>query len=899
MSKLLSSQSLPPLPSLPIDSLHESLCMHLKSSPVLLLEAPPGTGKSTRVPLWALDCCPGRILLLEPRRLAARLLAGYLARLTGTKVGELVGLVMRREQRLSRDTRLVVVTEGVFTRMVSEDVELAGTGCVLFDEFHERHLTSDTGLALALHSQRLLRPDLRIGILSATLDTEALRALLPEAPVLVSTSPGYPVDIVHRPLQAAPGEEILRLPGHMARVILEQLSSSQGSLLAFLPGAREIRRTAELLTQSLPKDCLLYPLYGRLTAREQQQALEPAPPGSRKVVLATDIAETSLTIEGIRIVVDSGWQKRPYFDPGRGATRLVFQKIPRSSARQRAGRAGRTESGLCVRLWSREQEETLPAHARPEILEADLTGLALDLALVQEQPRDLPFVTQPPEGAFARAQAVLRELGLLDAQNGITRLGRQAGRLGLQARSACVLLAAGDAAFTAALLCALWEDEQVRSRLGTDAGTASLTACLAHLLARGTAGRSDPARVDLLATAELFWRRLPASGTDDETENVPANGQDSRARSRQSRQSRHRSGQALDDRIAASLRDLQADPLLAGRLLLPGFSDRLVMVRKGDRTPRTDKGLVPGLLRSGSGVLLPAEMAQADFVLALDLSLPGSARRTAGEAAYATALLCAPVAAGEVRACLGDRLVERRLLEVDAAGAVQARRVTLLDSLELDAQRVEPTPEECTELLCDTLVARNLAPLPWSAETEHWLARVRFLARTLGDPWPHLDTETLKARAAEWLPAALGSRTRTADITPAALLASLKNLVPWSCLSRLEDLAPAQWTSPCGKAHPVHYDGEQPHVEVKLQECFGLRTAPLIAGTVPLTLHLLSPGGKVLAMTRDPDYFWHEVYPQVRAEMRGRYPRHPWPEDPLSASPTTLTQKMLRARTAR
>ena len=892
MPKPLSPQTLPPLPPLPIDSLHDSLCAHLEKSPVFLLEAPPGTGKSTRVPLWALDCCPGRILLLEPRRLAARLLANYLARLTNTKVGGLVGLVMRREQRLSRDTRLVVVTEGVFTRMVSEDVELAGTGCVLFDEFHERHLTSDTGLALALHSQRLLRPDLRIGILSATLDTEALRTLLPEAPVLVSSAPGYPVDIVHRPLQAPPGEELLRLPGFMATVILEQLATAQGSLLAFLPGAREIRRTAELLAQRLPRDCLLFPLYGRLAAGEQQKALEPAPPNFRKIVLATDIAETSLTIEGIRIVVDSGWQKRPSFDPGRGATRLVSQKIPLSSARQRAGRAGRTQSGLCVRLWSREQEPALPAHARPEILEADLTGLALDLALVQEQPRDLPFVTPPPEGAFARAQAVLTELGLLDAGHGITALGKRAGRLGLQARSACVLLSAGGAAFTAALLCALWEDEQVRARLAGEGATASLAACLIHLLSGRAGSRSDPARAELLATAELFWRRTSACRAEDGTktrEGSPA---------QSGHQSRHLSGRALDDMVAASLHDLQADPLLAGSLLLAGFADRLVLVKKGDRIP-SRTSLVPGLLRSGSGVLLPCEMAQADFVLALDLALPGSARHSTGEAAYATALLCAPVEAEEVYVRLSRFLVKRRLLEVDATGVVQARLVTLLDSLELDAQRVEPTPEECSKLLCDFLVARDLAPLPWNADNGHWLERVRFLARTLGDPWPLLDTETLKDRAAEWLPAALGAATRTADITPAALLASLKGLVPWSCLHRLDELAPTEWTSPCGRAHPVHYDTELPHVEVKLQECFGLKSTPLLAGTVPLTLHLLSPGGKVLAMTKDPDYFWHEVYPQVRAEMRGRYPRHPWPEDPVSASPTTLTQKMLRAREAR
>ena len=408
---------LPPLPPLPIDALRADCERVLAQNAPLLLEAPPGTGKSTRVPLWAMAALPGLVLLLEPRRIAARMLARHLASLLGCELGATVGLAMRQETARSVATRLLVVTEGVFTRLIREDQALEGVSCVLFDEFHERSLFSDTGLALALESRSILRPDLRIGVLSATLDAEGLLAAVPDAEALKAANPGFPVAQVYRP-DPTPGlfsldARLAHLPAHMASVILDCLAREQGSILAFLPGAGEIRRCADLLAGRTPADAEVFPLAGTLSRREQEQALAPSAPGRRKVVLATDVAETSLTIEGVRIVVDSGLQRRPRYDPATGRFRLAVQSIPLASARQRQGRAGRTEPGLCVKLWSRESEAGMPAFASPEILEADLAGLALDLALWGSRAEDLAFPTQPPGGALEEGQKLLNELLLL------------------------------------------------------------------------------------------------------------------------------------------------------------------------------------------------------------------------------------------------------------------------------------------------------------------------------------------------------------------------------------------------------------------------------------------------------------------------------------------------------
>ncbi len=851
--------TLPPLPSLPLDSLRPDIDHALVHAPAMLLEAPPGTGKSTRVPLWALERLPGRVLLLEPRRVAARMLAAHMAALTGTPLGSLVGLAMRRESRQSAATRLLVVTEGVLTRMISADPALEGVSCVLFDEFHERHLASDTGLALALRCQELLRPDLRVGILSATLDSEALQKLLPAAPVLRAERPGHPVRTIWAPAPAAaPGEILRQLPRHMASVITELMAREPGSLLAFLPGQGEIAATARELEGRLAPDCDIRPLYGRLSPAGQTAALAPCPAGRRKVVLATDVAETSLTIEGVRLVVDSGLQRRPHFDPGRGAPRLVTQTIPLSSAAQRRGRAGRTEPGVCVRLWAETAEQGMAAHARPEILEAELGPLALDLAIWGEAPKDLPFVTQPPGGSWKAAQSLLRSLGALDADGAVTPPGRAMAATGLGPRSAAVLLACSAADLpAAAVLCALLEEEQ-----GHVSG--DLVPAVDALLA----GSHAPGRAAVLDTAALMMARAGRQG---------------------------RGGTPLRGEVLArAARRLLADPMTCGRLLLPGWSDRLVL-RRGRAK---DRDAETGLTRQGSGVLLPPLQSSSRLLLALETLLPDTARTGAGQKlAFASVHLHCMV--DEALVLAGRELARERQVTVEESGACRVTLVTRLDALVFDERRAAVEAEDevaVTTALCAWALEHGLRCLPWSAGVREWLSRAAWAGRAMGGDWPDMSPEGLQSRWRSWLPGLLNGRHDWRQVTTTELGAALRGQLPWQLQNSLDSVAPAAWTSPAGNRHRVDYDLVQPTVAVKLQECFGLRESPGLGDGSVLTLSLLSPGGAVLAVTRDLPFFWKEVYPSVRAQMRGRYPRHPWPEDPLDARPTALTQKALRAR---
>ena len=852
----MSLSTLPPLPPLPIDSLRKDIACAL-NKPAFLLQAPPGTGKSTRVPLWALEETDGRVLLLEPRRVAARMLAAHLASLCQTRVGDLVGLAMRNETRVSAKTRLLVVTEGVLTRMLCADPALENVSCVLFDEFHERHLASDTGLALTLRCQELLREDLRVGILSATLDIRALQAFLPEAPVLLAERPGYPVETRYCPVPGTTqGERIAHMPAHMAAVLANLVKTEQGSILAFLPGQREIARVAESLEGRLPHDVDLWPLYGRLPLKDQQAALALSLPGRRKIVLATDVAETSLTIEGVRVVVDSGLQRRPEYDARRSAQRLVTRQIPLSSAEQRRGRAGRTEPGVCVRLWAQASEEGMASHARPEILEADLAGLALDLALWGEKPSDLPFVTQPPSGAFRAAQGLLQGLGALDTRGGITEKGRIMAGSGLSPRVAATLHACKDADLSkAALLCALLEEDQGRYE-GDVAG----------LLER--LSRSRGSSVFSLAGLMLARARR-ACGKGNAAEERPD--------------------------FARALRALLAHPLEAGRLLLPGWADRLALVKT------REQGLTRALTRQGTGVVVQGTQIGSCFLLALETSLPDTARGTGqalGQQAFGRVSLFCPVDEESVLSHPATVLSRERLVRVQENGAAMVSETLRLDALVLEERRVEPQEEDAERIrdaLCAFVLERDLACLPWDRETESLLLRASFLARVKGEPWPNLSCEELKKRSQEWLPELCAGVTDLRNLKSGDLLASIRGLLPWQCLAEIEKLAPVNWVSPCGKKHPICYDEAYPCVEVKLQECFGLTMSPSVADTV-LTLHLLSPSGVRLASTRDLPFFWKDVYPKVRSEMRGRYPRHPWPEDPLTALPTTLTQKGLRAR---
>ena len=841
----------PPLPPLPIDALRGACRDALARNAPLLLEAPPGTGKSTRVPLWALEALPGLVLLLEPRRIAARMLAGHLASLLGCGLGGTVGLAMRQETARSASTRLLVVTEGVFTRLIREDQSLEGVSCVLFDEFHERSLFSDTGLALALESRSILRPDLRIGVLSATLDADALRGAMPDAEALRAQSPGYPVEEIYRP-DAAPGiysldARLARLPACMASAILDCLARERGSILAFLPGAGEIRRVQELLAGRTPAGTDVLPLAGTLGRREQDLALAPSPAGRRKVVLATDVAETSLTIEGVRIVVDSGLQRRPRYDPAAGRFRLAVQAIPLASARQRQGRAGRTEPGVCVKLWSRESEAGMRPFARPEILEADLAGLALDLALWGSRAEDLAFPTQPPGGALEEGQKLLKALGLTDGAGRPTALGRRAASLGLHPRTACTLLEGArlGQAGEAALLCALLEEPRPRE---AGQGPADLAA-EAEAAARGSGAGSRRLR-DLAAS---LVRRAPQAAA-------------------------RRPGEPRAP---------------AGRLLLAGFADRLAM-RIGEG-PHGAAGGAEGrqavfLARSGQRILAPlaSPLAREEFILALEAGRRGSG---GGYLELGTGIA---VGRRDVEELLGAQAAWRRAVEADGQGRIQACERRELGAIVLEERPLpQVPPEEVREALQALVMREGIGILPVDEACRDFLARCAFARATAGEGWPDLSPEGLAASAGEWLPGLLEGRKRLGDVAPQDLLRAWQGLLAWPLPRELDRLAPPRWTAPSGASHAISYRDGTPVVDVKLQECFGLAASPLLPQGVPVVLHLNAPSGRPLAVTRDLAFFWKEAYPQVRAEMRGRYPRHPWPENPMEAMPTALTNRRL------
>ncbi len=847
---------LPELAPLPLDAkrtdIEKAFCL-----PRFLLEAKPGTGKSTRVPLWALEHFSGRILLLEPRRAAARMLAEHLASLLHTSVGGLVGLVMRRMTKISKDTRLFVITEGVLTRMLCDDPSLENADCVLFDEFHERHLTSDTGLALALRSQELFRPDLVLGILSATMDTASLSAFL-KAPVISTGTTGFPVRTIYCPPRAGTLADCIRiLPEHMAQVIARCMQQEKGSLLAFLPGEREILRTKEALAPLLPADCDILPLYGRLPGREQALALSPCKNGRRKAVLATDIAESSLTIEGIRIVCDSGLHKRIHYDPKRLSSRLVTRRIPLSSADQRRGRAGRTEPGLCVRLWSEASEAGMLPHALPEILEADLSPLVLDLALWGEEAKALPFVTKPPCGTLEAAANLLKNLGALDRDGRITKHGQDMAGLGLSPRTASILLGAEEKDLAlAALVCAFLEEQQ-KWKNGQN---------LADLLISFAAGATKKEKEALTDQAAYLLMRL----------------------------ARHRKDCLVPDRNDLScncLSNVRSHDL--GRLLLKGYADKLVLLTGVAK----DDGLSAGIMRSGTGILMP--QGQDRFVLALESTLADTGRAQAGSSSLASAkaaLFC-PVAEDDVLSVLSDHIEEQRRIRISDQGQASVFLQRTLDALVLSGKNVpaeKGDSEGIKEALCAFVLKKGLDCLPFTETLAGWLARVTFAARQCGSPWPLLDRASLLAGWESWLPELLDGCSDTGALSPDALSSVLHNLVPWQCQAKLNSLAPSCWTAPSGRSCPIHYEEETPFAEAKLQECFGLAKTPLLAGNIPLALHLLSPSGRILAVTSDPGTFWREVYPSVRSEMRGRYPRHPWPEDPLAALPTALSNKALR-----
>jgi ATP-dependent helicase HrpB len=783
-----------------------------------VLVAPPGAGKTTVVPLALMDepwVGGGRIIVLEPRRLAARAAAARMAHTLDESVGQTVGFRVRMQSKVSARTRIEVVTEGVFTRMILDDPGLEGVAAVLFDEFHERSLDADLGLAFARDAQGVLREDLRLLAMSATLDGARISALLDDAPVIRSEGRAHPVDT--RYLGRDPA---MRLEEQAARAVRKALAEEEGGVLVFLPGQGEIRRTEALLAERLPADVILAPLYGALDTGEQDRAIEPAPKGRRKVVLATSIAETSLTIEGVRVVVDAGFARTPRYDPASGLTRLDTVRVSQASADQRRGRAGRTEPGVCYRLWDEPETRSLVPFARPEILETDLSGFALSLA--QWGARDasgLAFLDPPPAGAFAEARALLERLEALDAHGDLTAHGRLLARLPLPPR-------------------------------------------LAHMVAAG-AGAGVGERAARIA-AVLSERGLGGSSTHlgDRLERFEAD-----------RGPRARDARALAARWAAAAGKGTAGEAPGDAILLAeAYPERVARARGKPGEYR---------LANGRGVFVEPHDALAREPWLAVGELGGGAARD-------RILLAAPLDPAELEARFADRIEAEDRLEPDAGGRLRAKRIRRLGAVVIEERLIDrPDPALIAAALMAQVRREGIAALPWGEAARSLRQRAAFLRRAAPGAWPDLSDEALLARLDEWLEPLLAGRSALSQIPADALDAALRALVPWDAARALDAAAPARFTAPTGNSFAIDYAAEGgPLVEVRVGELYGLAEHPRVAGE-PLTLALLSPAHRPVQVTRDLPGFWRGSWKDVRTEMKGRYPKHVWPEDPARAAPTT------------
>jgi ATP-dependent helicase HrpB len=824
---------------LPIDDVLAGLRAALAAHSSAVLVAPPGAGKTTRAPLallnepWTED---KRLILLEPRRLAARAAAARMAATLGEKVGETIGLRVRLTSLVSKRTRIEVVTEGVFTRMILDDPALGGVAAVLFDEFHERSLDADLGLAFALDAQQGLREDLRLLVMSATLDGARVRALLGDAPLIESKGRAFPVATRYVGRNSG-----ARIENEVARVTLDALASESGSILVFLPGQGEIRRVAETLEERIKRpDVDIAPLYGALDSRAQNLAITPAPAGRRKIVLATSIAETSLTIEGVRVVIDTGLMRVPVYEPDVGLTRLETARVSRANADQRRGRAGRTEPGICYRLWEEAANGGLQPYAEPEILSADLSGFALDCALWgAADPSKLCFLDPPPRAAMKEAHALLTAIGAVDGDARITEEGRAIASLALPPRLARMVV---DAAR---------EDE---------ARTASEIAVV--LTERGLGGVS----VDLALRLEAF-RRDRSQRADD---------------------ARHLA-RALAARADAALvrpsatfspREKGALPSPPGRgvggegaLLASAFPDRIAIAR-GRRGEF--------LMASGRAAALEAHDPLAgEPYLAIG--------EIAGRAASARILTAAALTLEDIESIVGASIETVEELTFDRASAsLRARRRRRLGALILAEQTLAvPQNEDAALALSRGVLSLGLARLPWTKSLKQRRDRVMFLAQAEGEAWPDLSDEAL-ATDPGWLAPFLTGKTRLDEIGADDLASALDAALPWDLARRLVEEAPTHFRAPTGTAAPIDYEAEGgPAIALRVQELFGLNEHPALAGgRIPLTLHLLSPAHRPIQITRDLPGFWRGSWAAVRSDLRGRYPRHFWPEDPAAAQPT-------------
>jgi ATP-dependent helicase HrpB len=803
---------------LPIHAVLEPLMAALAASNAVVLAAPPGAGKTTVVPLALLDqpwLAGAKVLVLEPRRIAARAAAERMAATLGQAPGQTVGYRTRLQSRIGPATRIEVITEGVFTRMILDDPALEGIGAVLFDEFHERSLDADLSLALARDSQGALREDLRVLVMSATLDIAGVSRLLGDAPVIQAEGRAFSVETRH--LGRNPAE---RIEDAVARACLAALAEEGGSILAFLPGQGEIHRTAQRLGERLRDPAIeIAPLYGALDKAAQDRAIEPAPPGRRKIVLATSVAESSLTIQGVRVVIDAGLSRVPRFDVASGLTRLATVRVSRSSAEQRRGRAGRTEAGVCYRLWDEEATRGLVPHQRPEMLEADLTGLALDLARWGARSAErLALLDPPPAGAFAEARAALTRLGALDEAGGLTAHGRRLAAIPLAPRLAHLVAVA------------------------SDAGDALLGARIAAVLSEPGLGGHDVDLADRLR------------GLDRD------------------RSPRARDALKLADRWARAAGDGKGGSPDPGLLLAEAFPERIARARGK-----------PGevLLASGRGAFLdPTEpLAREPWLGVAELG---------GGDARDRIRLAAPLNADTLASDLAHRIVEEERITREQSGRLTLRRLRRIGALTLD-ERVIGAPDRTaiTGALRAEVEAAGLAALGWGERAKALRARMDFL-HGLDPAWPDVSDAALTAARETWLWPLLDGADALSAVRDDRLEQGLRSLIPWEMQRSLDVLAPARLETPLGSA-AIDYAAEGgPRVDIRVQELFGVTTHPMVGGgRVPLTLALLSPARRPIQLTKDLPGFWRGSWKDVRSDMRGRYPRHPWPENPANADATS------------
>ena len=820
---------------LPIDEALPALRRALAGRRAVVLQAPPGAGKTTRVPLALLDepwLAGQRIMMLEPRRLATRAAARRMSATLGEPVGATVGFRVRGETRVSPRTRIEVVTDGVLTRLLQIDPSLEGIGLLVFDEFHERSVQADLGLALALQAQELLRPELRLLVMSATLDSTAVASLLGDSPIVTSEGRQHPVTV--RYLGRIEGQ---RVEGAVAVAVRRALEREDGSVLAFLPGAGEIRRTLELLRDgALPRDVRLHPLYGDLSPEAQDAAIAPAAAGERKVVLATSIAETSLTIDGVRVVIDSGVARVPRFSPRTGMTRLETVRVSRASADQRCGRAGRTAPGVCYRLWAAAAAGLLE-RSTPEILETDLAPLALDLALAGvRDPRELRWLDVPPAAGLAQGRELLRQLDAIDGDDRITAHGRAMAAFGLHPRLAHMLLRARE--------------------LGRGA-----TACVVAALIE----ERDVLRRDALRREADLRLRVSVAVGDGRAEHHDVDREAVRRVRVQSRRWREQLGVRGDEAV---------DEDATGWLLALAYPDRVAQ-RRGGNEERF-------LLRNGLGAMLDdaGALTGSSFLSVADLD---------GRVPHSRIYLAAPLARTDVERLFAGQIVREEVVEWDsAAGAVRAQRRERLGAIVLrESSLRDPDEEAAAGTLLAAIMRGDGVTLRWSEPARRLRERLAFL-HGLDAAWPDVSDVALNVTMERWLLPRLVGLRRRSEVERLDLAAVLLEALTWEQRRALDELAPTHVTVPTGSRILVDYgDAAAPVLAVRLQELFGLAETPRIArGAVPITLHLLSPARRPVQVTRDLAGFWRSSYFDVRKEMRGRYPKHEWPEDPLTAMPT-------------